>query len=72
MNRAGPIGQMSSFAFARLARSTVRRLSISPRKHPFTTTANRAMSTKTIAVLDQSELEDGQMYLSMLAALRIN
>ena len=30
------------------------------------------MSTKTIAVLDQSELEDGQMYLSMLAALRIN
>ncbi|KAH9068159.1 flavoprotein [Lactarius deliciosus] len=43
----------------RLARTAS--TAISPRKFTLTTIANRAMSTKTIAVLDQSDLEDGQM-----------
>ena len=31
-------------------------------KNPLVITENREMSAKTIAVLDEAELEDGQMY----------
>ena len=37
-------------------------------KRPLATIGKRAMSTKTIAVLDYGDLKDGQMYVSNHAA----
>jgi hypothetical protein len=44
-------------------------LAIHAFKLTLTTVAKRVMSTKTIAVIDQADLKDGQMYVFRLVVL---
>jgi hypothetical protein len=55
---------MSSFVIHLLRVRASARTAFPTFKHPLATVTKRLMSTKTIAVIDLADLQDGQMYVS--------